>query len=63
MANANTPRRLPVGAEALTGGGVHFRVWYGSHLHDGLWSRFRSDPRRPPEKHDEEGTGRAIPFV
>src|ERR1700676_288638 len=27
MANANTLRRLPVGAEALPGGGVHFRVW------------------------------------
>jgi maltooligosyltrehalose trehalohydrolase len=25
--SAELPRRLPVGAEALSGGGVHFRVW------------------------------------
>ena len=27
MASATAHRRLPVGAEALPGGGVHFRVW------------------------------------
>ena len=27
MAEARKDRRLPVGAEALPGGGVHFRVW------------------------------------
>ena len=27
MENGKTPRRLPVGAETTTAGGVHFRVW------------------------------------
>ena len=48
-----TGRRLPVGADLLAGGGVHFRVYRAGRL--GMWEAHANNPDYQPLLSDRDG--------